>query len=284
MIEDNPSWQAYHLMMEAMYQLHPARNSVAGSVESIAEITAETLYHCHEAFYTPSNMVLCVAGNVDPARICAMARESLPQENKPPIPRDHGQQEMQAVFCHENGKTMAVASPLFRIGIKLKPKEDGSEQLYQKLLGDLAMEALVGSSSSLYHRLYHEGLINGSFSCGYIEDPNCAFLLAGGESKQPEAVRDAILEEAERISREGLDEGLFQRLKKAAYGSYVRALNSFENLCVEQAQGYFSGQNPWTFPACYEAMTRADAEDFLRTWILPSQVSLTVIRPEVTAS
>lgn len=284
MIEDNPSWQAYHLMMEAMYQQHPVRNSVAGSVESIAEITAETLYHCHEAFYTPSNMVLCVAGNVDPKRVCALAREILPQEKKPPIPRDHGEQEMREVFCRENGRRMAVSAPLFRIGIKLKAKEDGSERLYQKFLGDLALEALVGSSSSLYHRLYHEGLINSSFSCGYVEDPNCAFLMAGGESKNPEAVRDAILKEAKRISCEGLDENLFRRLKKAAYGSYVRALNSFENLCVEQAEGYFFGQDPWTFPACYEAMTRADVEDFLRTWILPEQVSLTVIRPEVTAS
>ncbi len=284
MIEDNPSWQAYHLMMEALYQRHPVRNSVAGSVESIAEITAETLYHCHEAFYTPSNMVLCVAGNVDPERICAMAREILPKEKKPSIPRDQGQEEMQTVFCKENGKTMAVAAPLFRIGVKLKPKKTGNEQLYQKLLGDLAMEALIGSSSALYQRLYQEGLINNSFSCGYVEDPNCAFLMAGGESKKPEAVRDAMLKEAERISSEGLDEGLFRRLKKAAYGSYVRALNSFENLCVEQAQGYFFGQDPWTFPDCYDKMTCADVEDFLRTWMLPEQVSLTVIRPEVSAT
>ncbi|MBS5672460.1 MAG: insulinase family protein, partial [Firmicutes bacterium] len=68
MIEDQPGWQAYHLLLEALYQYHPVRNSVAGSVESIAEITAETLYQCHEAFYTPSNMVLCVAGNVEPQK------------------------------------------------------------------------------------------------------------------------------------------------------------------------------------------------------------------------
>ena len=80
MIEDQPGWQAYHLLLEAMYQHHPVRNSVAGSVESISHITAETLYHCHEAFYTPSNMVLCVAGNVDPEMVCQMARDILPQE------------------------------------------------------------------------------------------------------------------------------------------------------------------------------------------------------------
>ena len=93
MIEDQPGWQAYHLLLEALYQYHPVRNSVAGSVESIAEITAETLYQCHEAFYTPSNMVLCVAGNVEPQKVCDMAREILPSQAKPPIPRDCGEKE-----------------------------------------------------------------------------------------------------------------------------------------------------------------------------------------------
>ena len=280
MMEDNPNRQSYRLLLEALYQHHPIRNSVAGSVESIAQITADTLYHCHEAFYTPSNMVLCVAGNVDPERVCAMAREILPKEAKPAIPRDHGADEPREVFQRENSKVMAVAAPLFQVGIKIQPAEDGASQFRQKLLGDLVCEALMGSSSPLYSRLYTQGVINGSFYCCYMEYPGCAFLVAGGESKSPETVRDAILEEAARVVREGLDDGLFTRLKKAAYGSFVRSLNSFENLCVEQAQGYFDGQDPWTFPEVYDSITREDAEAFVRTWFRPEQTTLVVVRPE----
>ena len=100
------------------------------------------------------------------------------------------------------------------------------------------------------------------------------------ESKDPAAIRDAILAEADRVRAEGLDEGLFQRLKKAAYGAYVRGLNSFENLCVSQARAYFAGQDPWTFPELYDGMTRQDAEAFLRDWLRPEHVTLSVIRPE----
>ena len=39
MIEDQPGWQAYHLLLEALYQYHPVRNSVAGSVESVSSYT-----------------------------------------------------------------------------------------------------------------------------------------------------------------------------------------------------------------------------------------------------
>ena len=60
MIEDNPDWQIYTRMMQALYHTSTARTSIAGTVESISHITAETLYDCHKAFYTPSNMILTV--------------------------------------------------------------------------------------------------------------------------------------------------------------------------------------------------------------------------------
>ena len=47
MIEDNPDWQLYTRMMQALYQKSTARTSIAGTVESISHITAETLYDCH---------------------------------------------------------------------------------------------------------------------------------------------------------------------------------------------------------------------------------------------
>lgn len=280
MYEDNPGWQVYHMLMENLYAHNPVRNSVAGSVESIRAITAETLYHCHGAFYTPSNMVLCVAGDVDPERVCVLAREVLPGERKPSIPRDCGADEPLTVNAPYSERAMEVSAPLFQLGIKVRPGEDGPAQLRQKLLGDLACEALMGSSSPLYNRLYAQGLINGSFYCGYADDPGAAFLIAGGESKDPAAVRDAILAEAQRVSSQGLDESLFERLKKAAYGSFVRGLNSFENLCVQQARAAFADQDPWTFPELYDAMTCRDAEAFLRAWVKPEQMTLSVIRPQ----
>ena len=74
MIEDNPEWQVYRQMMQALYRHSPVRQSVAGSVESIRQITAQTLYDCHKAFYTPANMCLVVVGDVDPAEVVRAAR------------------------------------------------------------------------------------------------------------------------------------------------------------------------------------------------------------------
>jgi predicted Zn-dependent peptidase len=61
MIEDDPENQVFYGMMETLYVHNPIKVSIAGTVESISHITADTLYACHAAFYNPGNMV-CVCG------------------------------------------------------------------------------------------------------------------------------------------------------------------------------------------------------------------------------
>ena len=279
MIEDDPEWQVFMNLLAGLYEHHPIRVSVAGSRESISHITADTLYACHKAFYNPSNMVLCVSGNVDPERVCAIAREILPKEGNPPIQRDYGPEEPVHAAKALWEKNMAVSTPIFQLGFKADPAPMGQERLRRQLIGTLAMEVLCGSSSSLYARLYREGLINQKFGCGYEAYPGCAFLYAGGESKDPQAVKDALLAEAERLGREGVDTALFQRLKKASYGSMVCALNSEEQVCIEQAQGYFAGVDYLDFPAVFDTVAQADVEEALRTWCTAERSALAVVRP-----
>ena len=279
MIEDDPEWQVFMNLLAGLYEHHPIRVSVAGSRESISHITADTLYACHKAFYNPSNMVLCVSGNVDPERVCAIAREILPKEGNPPIQRDYGPEEPAAAAESLRERKMAVSTPIFQLGFKADPAPMGQERLRRQLIGTLAMEVLCGSSSSLYAKLYREGLINQKFGCGYEAYPGCAFLYAGGESKDPQAVKDALLAEAERLGREGVDAALFQRFKKASYGSMVCALNSEEQVCIEQAQGYFAGVDYLDFPAVFDTVDQADVEEALRTWCTAERSALAVVRP-----
>ena len=86
-------------------------------------------------------------------------------------------------------------------------------------------------------------------------------MAAGGESCDPRAVRDAVLAEGARIAQEGVDEGLFRRLKKGVYGAKVRGLNSFENVCIELAQAHFAGVEYLTFPEVFDGISKADVED-----------------------
>ncbi|MCQ2447520.1 MAG: insulinase family protein [Oscillibacter sp.] len=279
MIEDNPDWQIYTRMLQAMYQNHAARTSIAGTVESISHITAQTLYDCHRAFYTPSNMVLTVVGDVDPQHVVDLANRVLPKLSGPVIERDYGE-EPEEVAQKEISLAMEVSAPQFLIGFKCKPVAPGPDYLRMDIIGDLACDILLGDSSPLYQRLYEKGLINTSFGGAFEMMPGVAYLYAGGDSKDAHTVSAEICKEARRLVEEGVDEEFFQRVKKAAYGSELRGLNSFETIAVAMTEGYFNGFDPLKFPQEFETVTAEDVRAFLAENITEEHAVLSLIVPK----
>ena len=279
MTEDTPDWRVYRNLLSCLYRTNPARVPIAGTVESIQAITPETLYACHKAFYAPSNMLLCVVGDVEPEAVLAAAREILPKESGEPIERDYGAAEETAVFEKSATCAMEIATPQFLVGFKCPAVPDGDALLRQSLIGELACDVLLGDSSPLYMRLYDEGLINGSFGGSFDQLPGLSYLYAGGECREPEKVARAVMDEAARLAREGVDEDYYQQIRRANFGASLRALNSFENIAVSLADGAFRGFDPYRFPEVYDTITKADVEAFLRENIVEERRAMSLLVP-----
>ena len=280
MIEDNPEWQVYKQLMQSLYHTSPARTPVAGSVESIREITAQTLYDCHKAFYTPANMCLVVVGDVEPQQVLDIARRVLPKDSGELIERDYGAEEPTEAAQAYAEERMEVSMPSFLVGFKCPPQHGGEEQHRFAAIGELACDVLMGESSPLYARLYSQGLINGSFGAAFDILPGAAYAYAGGDSKDPRAVAEAILAEAQRLVREGVDEDYYKRIVNANFGAALRELNSFESIAVSMAEGRFQGYDPYRFPEIYDSITAADVLAFLRENVTRSHMALSVIAPK----
>ncbi|MDQ7156501.1 EF-P 5-aminopentanol modification-associated protein YfmH, partial [Staphylococcus warneri] len=75
MYQEQPGYKLMFNTLRAMYEKHPIRVDIAGSVESIYDITKDDLYLCYETFYHPSNMVLFVVGDVEPQYIVDIVEE-----------------------------------------------------------------------------------------------------------------------------------------------------------------------------------------------------------------
>ena len=280
MIEDNPEWQVYKQFMQALYHTSPARTPVAGSVESISHITAQTLYDCHKAFYTPANMCLVVVGDVKPERIIASANQILPAKSGPLIRRDYGAEEELTAAEHFVSAAMEVSMPTFLVGFKCPPQHGGEQQHRFTAIGELACDVLMGESSPLYARLYAEGLINGSFGAAFDLLPGASYVYAGGDSKDPQAVAEAILAEAQRLVSQGVNGDYYRRVVNANFGAALKALNSFESIAVSMAEGCFQGYDPYRFPEVYDSITVEDVLDFLRQNMTRDHMALSVITPK----
>ena len=279
MTEDDPDWRVYEGLMTCLYRESPVRVPVAGTVESIRAITPQVLYDCHRAFYVPGNMVLVCVGDVELDRVARLAEEILPAERGEDIPRDYGAGEDDVPACRETERSMTVSMPLFLGGYKCRPCAGGEELLRRSLIGDMACDVLFGDSSPLYARLYEAGDINGSLGGNLDLMPGAAYLYVGGDARDPRRVFDAITAEARRLGTGGIDEAFYQRLRRAAYGQAIRSLNSFENIAVSLAEGYFQGFDYYRLPEVFDSVTKADVEAFLREELTPEHAALSVIRP-----
>ena len=284
MNRDNPDTRIFEQLMEAMYPNHPIRQPILGSRESIGAITPEQLTLCHNSFYRPDNMLLCVVGDVDPQTVRQIAMDTLPPLPAARIePVRRWPEEMtcpQAMVTAE----MEVAMPIFQLGFKCEPLGKGAEAVRQELIGDLAAEALFGESSELYLRLYQQGLIDSSFGGGFETVEGMSMLTASGDSDEPEAVRDAILAQAETLVRQGLPEADFLRMKRSAMGRRLRGLDSFDSTAFRVCAYYFSDFDYFRFPEIYRDITVTDILQFLRRAVTRERMCLSVIYPneEVT--
>lgn len=280
MYEDSSGSRMYENLFAALYQHHPIRVPIAGTVESIQDITAQTLYDCHKAFYDPSNMMLCVAGPVDPALVVESARNILPKTPGGVGGRDYGPAEpLTAEKMARVEQNMEVSMPGFTVAFRCDTPKTGADILRQELVGDLAAELLVGESTAFYTKLYEDGLIDCDFSAGYEGVKTLGMLSIGGDSNEPERVVGAVLKEAERLGREGADEALFQRLKRSAFGRRIRELDSFENICYRMCQSTFEGAFYYDFPDLYRSITLDETVRMIRDTVVPQRAALSLIYP-----
>ena len=279
MNEDAPDSRLYDNLMESAYVSHPIRVPILGSRESIRQITPEILTTCHRAFYTPGNMLLCVVGDVAPDTVENIALEVLGS-----VAREVGQKcrswdEPLATPAKNVDARMEVAMPMFSLLFKCDPVGKGEEGIRKEIIAELACEVLFGESSELYQKLYEQGIIDTSFGGGFEVIDGCAMLMLSGDSDYPEAVREEILAQAEKIAREGVSETDFARMLRCALGSRIKGLDNFDGTCFRLCAYHLSDFDYFDFPQIYESITPSELAAFLGEVVRRENSCLSVIYP-----
>ncbi len=276
MTEDDPEFSMYYGLLSLLYKTNPIRESVAGTVDSIAEITAKTLYDCHRVFYHPSNMVLVVAGDVDAQRVTDAAERILPRTYGVKPERDYGNEKSLKPFKSSGERAMEVGLPMFLAGARVRTAA-GMELQKQELTASLALGVLMGRSSRLYTELYSKGLINTGFSMQYDHAAGVSHCIFGGESSDPGAVFQAVKAEIERTISGGCDRELVERLKRARTGDVLRGLNSFDTICYNVAKGYFRGYNPFEALSVLDVISDENVNSFIEENLKPENLAINTI-------
>ncbi|MBR5294865.1 MAG: insulinase family protein [Oscillospiraceae bacterium] len=266
-------------MNRGLYHHHPIRVSIAGTVESIQDITAQTLYDCHKAFYHPANMTLCVVGDVDAEEVAAIAGEILPKEKSPVAVPDFGLPEPQTALTAVSRREMDVAMTTFQLAFKCPPPAKGKDHAHQELVAEIAAEMLFGQSSQLYQWLYEDGLIDSSFGGGEEFTAGTAMLTCGGDSRDPEEVRNCIINEAKFLAENGLDQAAFDRIKRSFLGIRFKDLTSFDGTCFRLVAYSMEDHDYFDFPSIFQEVTIEEVRQFIADNVRPEKCALSIVDP-----
>lgn len=230
MYDDSPSWRVMFNMLYAMYHTHPVRIDIAGTVDSISHINSELLYKCYHTFYHPSNMFICIAGNVNTQEVLNIIESKI----KPSIPIN-----MERIFEDEPNQVvkpyveqaLSVAQPMFCFGYKEKFLGK-NVSLKEKIATNILLEVLAGDCSPLYQKLIEDGLINDEFSFEYFNGNGYSAVIFEGESNDPKSVAEQIKAQIETLKIEGIDKKLFSAVKRGMYGNAIRLFDNVEGIAM----------------------------------------------------
>ena len=277
MYKDAPDWEVMFNCLRTMYHNLPVRIDIAGTQESIAQITAKTLYGCYDNFYNLHNMVLAVAGNADVDEIVEVADKVLkPVEGK--MAQRKVIDEPEEVIDSYIEEKLSVATPQFMFGFKESwdtPERTTKEEISMEILLDM----ISGQSSELYKRLFDGKLINNSFGFEYFTGFGYSCVLFAGESNDPKKVAEEIVGEIGKFRETGFDKTAFERTKKKLYGRMIMGMNDIEGIANNMAVSYFAGEDVFTDFEIFKTVTLDDVNDIFKKTLDENRSVLSVINP-----
>ena len=277
MYEDDPDWCVFCNLLGALYQEHPVRINIAGTVESISHITADLLYECYHAYYNLNNMILVIAGNFDPEAALRVIEENLlPVKRVTVEPKPFAEPE--TVCQKQVSQKMSVAAPMFALGYKESPLE-GKALLQAQLEYEVILDVLVGESAPFYRTLYNRGLINQTFGYEVFSGRGYLALLFSGESKQPQTVQRALDELLQDAKQRGIAPEDFERSRKAIYGRLLRGLTRVEGVANSLMSSEMSGVSMYDSFDLLSGLTLDGVNARLRASFDPQREALSVIEP-----
>ncbi len=276
---DDPGNRLIFGTLDCLYETHPVKLDIAGSVASIAKITADLLYQCYHAFYNLNNMVLCICGNADPQKVAAIADRFL-QKAPPMTVQRNFPKESPCVAKKRFHSNMSVAAPLFDICVKdVDISSDPTERAKKRAALSILCDMLFGKQSAFFTNLYENGLLNGTLDYWYEHNESFSMISVSGESRDPEKVWNEFLQYIDHMKNVGLDKICFERYKKVQYAQLLDIFDSTDSVANHFIGEYFDGADLLDAPQLLNELCYQDITDLFYRIFQEESYAMGIIDP-----
>lgn len=273
---DVAGWMSTFNLLRCLYAKHPVRIDIAGTVDSIAQITDKLLYDCYNTFYNLNNMALAVVGNVSVDEVLEVCDEYLIPSEPLSIERSFEDEPRDILKSYEEYH-LAMSVPVFAFGYKEacnKPVQSFRDLIETTIL----LNIIAGDTSPLYQQLINQGLINSSFSKEYFIGYGYESVIFDGESNDPQAVANAIKAEIARLKKDGIDPELFESVRRSLYGKEIMEYNDIDSIANNLIYCDFNGYNMFDALDIYKSVTLDDIASRLANMFDEKYSALSVVK------
>jgi len=281
--DNQPYGTVDYRILEGLFPVgHPYSWNVIGSMDDLDAASLEDVHEWFETYYGPNNVVIVVAGDVNP-------QEALEKVEKyfgdiPPGPPIAKPREWIVKLEHDKRETMQDRVPQARIYKVWGAPNFVSEDADLLQLADAVLTG--GKNSRLYERLVYKdqtatsvsgSLFSGEIG-GYYELQ--ATVQPGGDI---EAVRQAIDEEMRRFLTEGLTKDELARVKAQLKSGFVRGverIGGFGGKSDILAQNAIYAGDPGFYTTSldrFEAATPKTIQAAAKRWLSAGSYQLDVL-------
>ena len=270
-VESSPQGQLIETLLATAYEAHPYHNWAGGwpsDIESFRRTDAEAFF---KRYYTPANLTIAIAGDVDPAAAKRLAERyfgRIPAGPAPPMVRTKEPQQL----GEKRARVVSPTQPLMIIGYK-RPDRYSKDAaaldvlsevlsggrtgiIYKELVRDKQM-ALAAESISAYP--------GGKYPSLFI-----FFLMPSGGHTLEENEK-AVYEIVERVKNSPPDQAALDRIKTKLRAAVIQSLDSNSGLADTLAT-YQASYGDWrrlfTELEDYNKVTAEDVQRVARQYLV----------------
>jgi predicted Zn-dependent peptidase len=278
-VEDRPDGRLEEALLAETFRVHPYGVPVVGSEEDLRALTRAQVTAYHGRYYGPSNAVVAIVGDVDPARMETLAKRyfaALPAGQEPP--------------------PVAAVEPPQRAPRRVHVALDAEPRLRMSwhtvaaghpdalALAVLASVLTGGVTSRLYRRLVvEERSAVDVFAGGGPGNRYPGLLTISATPRAPATTAEleaAVLEEIVRIATEPPSERELTAVRNAIAMGEVERLTSNLGLALQLAESetlFGDWRRTLEAPRELRSVTAADVSRVARAYLRPDAVTVATL-------
>lgn len=255
-IDSAPTGRLIEQFLATAYVAHPYRRPDVGWASEITQVTATEAERFHQIYYTPSNLVVAVVGDVKAATAMPMLERYF--GTVPAGPKPEGMTTVEPPQTAERSVVLREATQPFYIEGYHKPDYRDPDDAVYDAIADIFSN---GRTARLYRSLVRDQRIAAD-AAGFSDFPGSKFpgLFAVYAEPlpghTPEEMRSAIHKELDGLKSQDVSDEELQRYKTRAKADLLRGLGDNEGLATQLAD-YQTRYGDWR--ELFRQLSKVDA-------------------------